>query len=154
MDKIKWCLKQGMKLVDSNERLAQGYLKMAEDSFGTMNREKDKNAVFSVSAGYYTIYYSLYAVMQKIGVKCEIHSCSIEFMKQFLTTLYSQEDVELVELAFSSRNLLQYYVDKSVNKEDLERIWGNAYDFFVKSRDIIIKLDDVEINKIRREIDG
>ncbi len=154
MDKLKWCLRKGMVLVEPNERLAKGYLKMAEDSFGTMDREKDKNSVFSISAGYYLIYYSLYAVMQKIGVKCEIHSCSIEFMKLFLMDFYWEEDVRLIETAFSVRNTLQYYVDKMVNKKDLEMVWGEAYSFFVVSRDIILKLDDSKINKIRSQLVG
>ena len=152
MDKLKWCLKKGMVLIEPNERLAKGYLKMAEDSFGTMNREKDKNTVFSISAGYYLIYYSLYAVMQKIGIKCEIHSCSIEFMKLLVEDFYSKEDLELIEIAFSARNLLQYYVDKSVNKKDLEMVWNRAYGFFVKSRDILSKMDNSKLNKIRKQI--
>jgi len=149
MDKIKWCLKQGMKLVEPNKRLAQGYLKMAEGSLGTMNREKNENVVFSISAGYYVMYYSLYAVMQTIGVKCEIHACSIEFMKRFLKEFYSEEDIGLIETAFSARNVLQYYVDKNVNKSDMEKVWSFAYDFFVKSREIAVKLDEGKIIKLR-----
>ncbi len=154
MDKIKWCLKQkgGLKLVESSQRLAFGYLKMAEDSLGTMNREKDKNLIFSVSAGYYTTYYSLYGILMKCGVKCEIHSCSIEFAKQFLREYYSQEDFDLIDVAFSARNILQYYVDKSVNKKDVERIWNKAYDFFVKTREILVKLDSRKIKEVRNKL--
>jgi len=130
MDKIKWCLKQkgGLKLVESSQRLAFGYLKMAEDSLGTMNREKDKNLIFSVSAGYYTTYYSLYGILMKCGVKCEIHSCSIEFAKQFLREYYSQEDFDLI------------------------RIWNKAYDFFVKTREILVKLDSRKIKEVRNKL--
>ena len=82
MESLGWCKKQkrGIKLVDFNLDVAKGYLKMAGDSIGTMNWEKDENLVFSVSAGYYCIYCSIYSIMQKIGVKCEIHSCSILFV--------------------------------------------------------------------------
>lgn len=154
MDKIDRCFKKekGIKLVEPNQNLVKGYLKMAEDSIGTMQREKDKNIVFSVSAGYYAIYYSLYAVMQKIGIKCEIHSCSIEFLKSFLVDFYSEKDNDLVELAFSTRNILQYYVEVSVNKEDIKRVLDNAYDFFVKSRDIISRLNESKVNEIRKKV--
>jgi uncharacterized protein (UPF0332 family) len=154
MDKINWCKKQdkGIKLVEPNENLAFGYLKMSEDSLGTMNREKDKNLIFSISAGYYSIYYSLYAIMQKIGVKCEIHSCSIEFMKSFLNDFYLNEDFELIETAFSLRNLLQYYVGKNANKNEVSLVWNNAYDFFVKSREIVSKLNELQIKQIRRKL--
>lgn len=154
MNEIIWCLKQkkGLKVIESNERVALGYLKMSEDALGTMTREKGKNTVSSISAGYYSIYYAFYAVMQKIGIKSEIHSCSIAFMKHFLKEFYSNEELDLIEIAFSSRNILQYYVDKSVNQGDLEKVWKEAYGFFVKSREILFKLNEKEINKIRKEV--
>lgn len=154
MNKINWCKRQenGLRLIEPNERLSQGYLKMSEDSIGTMNREKDKNLIFSMSTGYYAIYYSLYAVMQRIGVKCEIHSCSIEFVKLFLKEFYSQKDIDLIEIAFSLRNLLQYYIDKSVNKQDIERVSNQSYEFFVKSREIVFKLNEKQIGEIRELI--
>lgn len=154
MVSLKWCFKQerGIKIVEPSKRLALSYLKMSENSLGTMNREKDKNNVFSISAGYYSIYYSLYAIMQRIGVKCGIHSCSIEFMKKFLKEFYTKEDIVLIETAFSVRNLLQYYVDKSINKNELLLVWKKAYDFFVKSREIFYKLNDIKIKKIRELI--
>ncbi|MFW6311958.1 MAG: hypothetical protein ACOC1K_06965 [Nanoarchaeota archaeon] len=154
MDKIDWCFKKekGIRLAESNQNLVKGYLKMAEDSIGTMQREKDKNIVFSVSAGYYAVYYSLYAVMQKVGIKCEIHSCSIEFMKIYLNDFYSEKDNDIVEIAFSTRNILQYYVETSVNKEDIKYVLDNAYDFFVKSRGIISILNENKINDIRKRL--
>lgn len=125
---------------------------MAENSFGTMEREKDKNLVFGVSAGYYTCYYSLYSILQKIGVKSEIHSCSIELMKILLEGFYSKEDIELIESAFSVRNTLQYYVNKSINKKEVSNLFKNAYGFFVKSREIFSKINEEDILKIRNEI--
>lgn len=154
MVKISWCLRQkgGLKLVEPNARLASSYLKMSEGAVGTMNREKGENTISSISAGYYAIYYSLYAIMQKIGVKSEIHSCSIEFMKNFLMDFYAEEDIDLIEIAFFSRNTLQYYADKSVNQKDMERVWGDAYGFFVKSRGILSNLTEKKINGIREKL--
>ncbi len=153
MSEINWCLKQKfeLKLVERNENLAKAYLKMAEDSLGTMNREKDKNIVFGVSACYYSMYYSLYAVMQKIGIKCEIHSCSIAFARKFLSEFYDADNVKLIELAFSLRNDFQYYVNRSVDKSNVAKILDGAYGFFVKSRDVLSRVSDAEIKKIRRE---
>ena len=72
---IDWCCKQskGVHLVEPNENVSQGYFKLAESSIGTMNRERNKNDVFSISAGYYSMYYSLYSILMSIGIKCEIH---------------------------------------------------------------------------------
>ncbi|MBU0528996.1 hypothetical protein KKF86_04470, partial [bacterium] len=83
---------------------------MAEDSLGTMNRERNYNLMFSISACYYSMYYSLYSILMKIGIKCEIHSCTLEFMKIMLKEYYSKEDIKTIKKAFDLRILAQYYV--------------------------------------------
>ncbi len=155
MVELNWCVKTngGLKLVETCEKLGRGYLKMAEDAIGTMQREKDKNFRFSISAGYYSIYYSVYAIMQKLGFKCEIHSCSIEFVKTFLGEFYSRENLDFLKRALMIRNNLQYYVDREINKSDLDLIWKNSYDFFVLSRDIFSKLGEKKIKEIRNKFE-
>jgi len=95
MATISWCYKQGtgLKLIEPNENVSKGYFKLAESSIGTMNRERHKNDVFSISAGYYSMYYSLYGILMFIGIKCEIHRCTIKFMEEFLTDFYSKKDI-------------------------------------------------------------
>ncbi len=85
MVSVSWCLKQkqGIKIVDESENLCRAYFKMADESLSVMEGLRGKSKIFSVSSAYYAVYYSLYAVMQRIGIKCEIHTCSIEFMKRF-----------------------------------------------------------------------
>lgn len=138
--------------MEPNERIGSGYLKMAEEAFGTMDRERKESVRFSISAGYYSIYYSLYAVMQKIGIRCDIHGCSLEFMKRFLSEFYSEKYFDLIDRALLVRRNLQYYVDRDVNKSDLNLIWDNVYDFFVLSRDVFSKLTSVKVDKIRKEL--
>ena len=52
---IKWCCKQkdGIKLISPNDNLSKGYIIMAENAIGTMNRERNLNQQFSISACYY-----------------------------------------------------------------------------------------------------
>ncbi len=155
MVSLKWCCRQkdGIKLIESNNNLVQGYLKMAEDSLGTMNREKKYNLMFAISACYYSMYYSLYAVCMKIGVKSEIHSCTIEFMKKILSDFYSEEDVKIIKKAFDVRNIAQYYVDKIVSKEDSNYIITKAPLFFNKSKEILSKINEKDIKEIRKKIE-
>jgi len=156
MEKIAWCKRQrgGLKLIEPSQDISDGYLKMAKDSLDVMNREKDKSLVFGVSAGYYSLYYSLYAVMQKMGVKSEIHSCSIAFMKSFLKEFYDFSDVELMELSFNLRNTLQYYVGRNVSQDKVILLWKSAYGFYVKSRDIVMGLSEKEVNEIRERFEN
>ncbi|MEK6918165.1 MAG: HEPN domain-containing protein [Nanoarchaeota archaeon] len=151
---LNWCFRQkdGIKLIDSNDNLAKGYLKMAENSLGTMNRERKYNSLFTISACYYSMYYSLYAVCMRIGVKCEIHSCTIEFMKKILNKFYSEEDIKLIKKAFDIRNTAQYYVDKIVSKEDADYIIEKAHVFFSNSKEILAKINEVDVKEIREKI--
>jgi len=152
---LKWCCNQkdGIKLIEPNENLASGYLEMAEKAIGTMNREKNLNLQFAISAGYYSMYYSLYAVLMKIGIKCEIHTCTLEFMKELLKEFYSKEDSDVIKKAFSTRNTSQYYVDKIIAKEDIESLFSNALPFLDKSKNILAKINEKDILKIRKEIE-
>lgn len=154
MVSLKWCCKQkeGIKLININDNLSQGYIKMAENAIGTMNREKNLNLQFSISACYYSMYYSLYAVLIKIGIKCEIHACTLEFMNQLLQNFYSKDDFRIINKAFKSRDMAQYYVDKIVPKEDINFIISNAPYFLSKSKEILSKLNEKDINEIRLKI--
>ena len=152
---IKWCCKQksGIKIESSNDNLVKSYLKMAENAIGTMNRERNLNLQFAVSACYYSMYYSLYVVLMKFGIKCEIHSCTLKFMKQFLRELYSVEEVKTINKACDIRETMQYYADKVVQKSDIDVIMLQAPLFLNKSKSILEKLNENDIKKIRNELE-
>lgn len=154
MVSLKWCCgqKDGIKIINANDNLAKGYLKMAESSLGTMNREREYNLNFAISACYYSMYYSLYAVCMKLGIKCEIHSCTIEFMKKILTKYYSEEDIKIIKKAFDARDIAQYHVDKIVLKEDSDYIMEKAPLFFNKSKEILAEINEENIKEIRKII--
>ena len=151
---LKWCCKQkeGIRLIEPNDNLTQGYLKMAEDSLGTMNREKPYNLMFTISACYYSMYYSLYAICMKLGIKCEIHSCTIEFMKKLLDKFYSNDDIKTIKKAFDARKIAQYYVDRIVSKKDIDFIISEAPLFFNKSKEILSKINENDVKEIRNKI--
>ncbi|MFH1917681.1 MAG: hypothetical protein ABIJ14_01045 [Nanoarchaeota archaeon] len=154
MVSINWCLKikNGLELVGPNENMANSYLKMAEESLRAIKNNQESK-IWTASTSYYTMYYSLYAVMMKIGVKCEIHKCSIEFMKKFLLGFYSGEDVGLIETAFESRNDLQYYPNQLVNEDKLKIVREGAVDFFVKTKGVLAKINDKQVNEIRKNFE-
>ena len=154
MVNLNWCYKQkdGIKLIEPNNNLTEGYLKMAEDALGTMNREKNFSLRFSVSACYYSMYYSLYAVLMKIGIKCEIHSCTLKFMEEFLSEFYSKDDIKLINKAFECRNTIQYYVDRVIQKSDSDLIILKAPFFNIKSKEILGKLNENQIKDIREKM--
>src|SRR3989344_1475983 len=91
---VEWCLKNknGIKIIEPNINMSNSYFNMAEDSIKVLNNIKDSK-IWIATTSYYIFYYSLYSLMLRIGVKCEIHSCSLEFMKQYLNEFYNQIDI-------------------------------------------------------------
>ncbi|MFH0831256.1 MAG: HEPN domain-containing protein [archaeon] len=154
MASIKWCCgqKDGIRLIEPNDNLALGYIKMAEDAIGTMSRERGYNGMFAISACYYSMYYSLYAILMKIGVKCEIHSCTLEFMKFALSEAYSSGDISIIKKAFDARSTAQYYADRVVTKEDSDFIMSKAPYFLNKSKEILSRINEKDITMIRKRI--
>ena len=96
---LKWCYKQkqGIKLIGPNENLARAYSEMADDSLRVMNNEKNKSIRWAISSCYYSMYYSIYSVLMKIGIKSEIHSCTLKFMELELSKFYSKQDAKLIK---------------------------------------------------------
>lgn len=151
---LRWCCRNenGLRLNASNENLTRGYIKLAEDALGTMNRERNYNRQFAISACYYSMYYALYAILMKIGVTCEIHSCTLEFMKKLLKDFYTEEEIQAIKKALGCRETAQYYVDKIVSKEDETYIMAQAPLFITKSKEILAKLNENDIQRIREAL--
>ena len=151
MDKIKWCAgkKEGLSLIEPNSNLSEAYIKKSEEALESIRVNVIKD--WKISTAYYTIYFSLYSVLTKIGIKCEIHSCTIEFAKRFLKEFFSEEELDFTEDSLKARIDSQYYVDRTVPDEQYNKIIKKAPEFLVKCKSILIKLNEKKINEIRLE---
>lgn len=151
MDKIKWCAgkKEGLRLIEPNSALAEAYIKKAEESLESIRVNIIKD--WKISTAYYTLYFSLYSILTKIGIKCEIHSCTIEFSKRFLKEFFSEEEFDFIEDSLKARTDSQYYVDRAIPDEQYNKMIKKAPEFFVKCKSILIKLNEKKINEIRKE---
>lgn len=152
MDKLCWCFKkkESFEIIKPNNNLAEAYLKKAEDSLNEMLRVETKD--WKISTAYYSMYYSVYAILMKLGLKSEIHSCTIEFTKEHLKEYFSKEDLELLEDAFDARNDLQYYTDRTVKMEIYNSILKNCISFKLKCKNIVQKITLKEIEEIRKKL--
>ncbi len=77
--KIQWCLKKGrgLSLIPPNENLSKAYVTKAKEAVEVMRTLQEQSPSWAMSACYYSMYYSLYAIMIKMGIKSEIHSCDM-----------------------------------------------------------------------------
>ena len=151
MDKIKWCAgkKEGLSLIEPNSDLANAYIKKAEEALESMRVNIIKD--WKISTAYYTIYFSLYSVLMKLGVKCEIHSCTIEFAKRFLKEYFEEAELDFTEDSLKARVDSQYYIDRTVPDEQYNQMIQKAPEFLVKCKSVIIKLNEKKVNEIRNK---
>ncbi len=149
MDKIKWCAgkKEGLSLIEPNSDLAEAYVKKAEEALESLRVNIIKD--WKISTAYYTLYFSLYSILTKIGIKCEIHSCTIEFAKRFLRDYFNEWDLEFTEDSLKARIDSQYYIDRTVPDEQYNEMIIKAPEFLIKCKSILIKLNEKKINEIR-----
>ncbi|MCX6707543.1 MAG: hypothetical protein NT001_05390 [Candidatus Woesearchaeota archaeon] len=147
---ISWCLaqKNGIQLAEPNKNMSQSYIKMAEESIAILSGV-EKSRIWTATTSYYIFYYSLYSLMLRIGVKCEIHSCSLEFMKQFLHEFYNKKDIDMMNTAFSARIDLQYYSDRPVDESAIKEIKAYCKDFYIKTKKSLSIINEDQVNAIR-----
>ena len=152
--KIKWCFKKerGISLIKPNENLVKAYMAKAKEAAEVMRELQEKSLAWAMSACYYSMYYSLYAVMMKLGVKSEIHSCSITFMRYALKIFFDEEDVRMLERAFEARIDHQYYVRRIPEAERLDDLFENAILFYEKSQNVISEIDENFVNSVRDKL--
>ncbi|MGM0609226.1 MAG: hypothetical protein ACQESP_12520 [Candidatus Muiribacteriota bacterium] len=142
MDKLKWCLQQdkGIKLIEPNNRLAKVYLHESKVDMGDIQKSspKWKNIV-----GYYACYNALYALLQKIGIKCEIHDCSIELMDCIGLSDYKEFMIQLKKIRID----VQYYLKKPKQLDQKK-----VTDFVLECKVLFNSLSDTKIKEIRETI--
>ncbi|MFH1641899.1 MAG: HEPN domain-containing protein [Nanoarchaeota archaeon] len=153
MDKIKWCFraKNGIELIETNENLIKAYIRKAEDSLRAATSLKD-NKDWEISSSYYAMYFSLYAILMKVGIKCEIHSCTISFMKNFLNDYFTDEETNLIDKSQKARIDAQYYSDRNISDELYRRITDNTSLFIAKCKNILNELNEKEIENLRERL--
>jgi uncharacterized protein (UPF0332 family) len=124
---------------------------MGEESINALKNLKESK-IWTATTTYYVFYYSLYSLMLRIGIKCEIHSCSLEFMKQFLMDFYNKKDMKMIEKAFLARIDLQYYTDRPVDQNIIEETKRYCKDFYIKTKDILSKITEKDIDRLRMNL--
>lgn len=140
MSKLDWCKgrKRGIKIVDPNENLARSYMEKSEDSMKMMEDAPSED--WKIVGAYYSCYQALYSLLQRAGIKSEIHDCTIELM-EFLP--FSEEEVELVKELKEKRENAQYYVTEETKLKSTHRV----KQFVLKCKEIAEKENFEEIRK-------
>ena len=146
--RLYWCfkLKDGLKIVEPNERLSKSYLEQAKSSL--LRAEKDFNdndLLWATVTIYYAEYYALYSFLQRIGVKCENHACSI----LAVTLLLGEDKTKTINQHKDKRIDAQYYM--KVDQENKVKIMLQEAKIFVSIFDeLVSNVNEVNINTYRK----
>jgi len=133
-DKLSWCLKKpnGIELVEPNENLSKKYFNESDSTL--LSLEAIKKTKWGAIMAYYACYNSLYAILQKAGIKCEIHSCTIELMKYL--SLFTKEEIEFIQDLKEIRQKNQYYLENIIIKD-----LNSVKSFIIKCKQVAEKAD-------------
>jgi len=153
MKKISWCKKQdkGIKLMEPNNNLSQEYFQNAEESMKVLRSIKEtKSNMWLATTKYYTEYFAVYSVLMKIGIKCEIHDCTIALIK-FLEDekIMNKGIAKILEEDKELRIDNQYYLKNKTVDISFEKL----SEFILLIKQTLNNLDNTKITELRRKID-
>ncbi len=151
MATIKWCKsqKRGIKLVGPNDNLFEEYIRTAEESLDILRSIRGKSKVWVATTKYYTEYFAVYSLLMKVGIKCEIHDCTIALCAileetKLIPPGYSKILEEDKQLRIDN----QYYL----KNRDVPLDYDKIVEFVAVIKNTGIKLTNAEIKKIRERI--
>jgi len=152
MSKLNWCFKQkeGIRIIEPNDNVSKAFIQKAEGALESMNQMTNKD--WQISTAYYSMYFSVYSILARIGVKCEIHSCTIELTNELLSDYLSEEEIEFLKDSAKARIDAQYYINRSVAEEQYKEMLKKAPKYLVKCKTINEQLTESKIKELRKEL--
>lgn len=117
--------------------------------------EKDEMDWIFTTA-YYARYFAFYGLLQKCGIKSEIHDCTISLM-YFLfieENLIEKRFYNELQLAKELRIDTQYYITEEIDLNKLKKDSETARSFVLKIEEIIEELTIEQIKKIRDKLNN
>ncbi len=151
MANLNWCKRQknGIRIIEPNENLSDEYLKYAEETLLILKEIDGKSNMWLATSKYYFEYFCFYSILMKLGIKCEIHDCTIELCRflekeeilfdDFTATLEKDKELRIEN---------QYYLKNTKVEIDYDELTN----FLLKTKEVLNNLDYDLINKIRGEM--
>lgn len=135
---LKWCLKQskGIKLLKPSENLARAYLGKSRNALKAMKVNAEAEIIdWAVSASYYAKYFAVYALFWKLGVKCEIHECTIALFEYLFRGKVSDDLIKELRVSV-----------------DLDKVTEQTTAFVLKIEELIDSLDQSTVAGLQNEL--
>jgi uncharacterized protein (UPF0332 family) len=148
-----WCLKQnkGIRQVNPSDNLVRAYLEKSRTALKSMEVNAQANlAEWAISASYYAKYFAVYALLSKIGIKCEIHDCTITLFEYLFSDNAPVEIIKDLRNSKDDRVEAQYYTHEI--KVDLEQVMLTTKRFVVELEKLLDGLDSERIMELQKRL--
>ncbi|MEM5811662.1 MAG: HEPN domain-containing protein [Candidatus Aenigmatarchaeota archaeon] len=152
--KLRWCLKQrkGIKLVKPSDNLCRAFFSKAKLALkSTIVNAKAGLIDWAISASYYAKYFSVYAILSKIGIKSEIHDCTLEVFNFLFSEKIKQELIEDIITSKEERIEAQYYTQVKTIK-DLNKLIENTRSFINELEELAENISEEDIESMRGKL--
>ena len=154
-DDYSFCFKKagGLKLVTPNERLVEVYKKKSRSALNMLESAKEKQEdEWILDTSYYAKYFIIYALFMKVGIKSEIHDCTIFALK----SLFVEENIidnNIYEELEKSKDLRvgALYYDKDFGKEEILKRAKSSPEFCLKVESVLDKITKEDVEKARKK---
>lgn len=148
---ISWCRKKpnGIKLVAPNDNLSEEYIQTAKETLDTLKSIKNNSKIWLATTKYYAEYFAAYSLLMKIGIKSEIHECTIkvcELLEQ--EKMFPKRYSKILDDDKKLRIDNQYYL----KNREVKISYTEILDFILNIKDLKEKLTLEQIENIRRKV--
>jgi uncharacterized protein (UPF0332 family) len=150
---LDWCLKQskGIRLVKPSDNLVKAYLEKSRNALKSMEINAQASLVeWAVSTSYYAKYFAVYALLSKIGVKCEIHDCTITLFEHLFCDSVPRESIKDLRNSKEDRVETQYYTHEI--SVDLEQVKKKTKKFVLEIENVIDGLNSEKIEELQKRL--
>jgi uncharacterized protein (UPF0332 family) len=148
-----WCLQQskGIRIVTPSDNLVKAYREKAKSALKSMQVNAQADLVeWAVSASYYAKYFAVYALLMKIGVKCEINDCTITLFEILFCDNVPKEIIKELRDSKADRVEMQYYTPQI--SVDLEQVLRKTKKFVLEIESIIDGLTSHRIMELQKRL--
>jgi len=153
VEKLKWysTKKNGLRIEKENINLAKEYIQSAEETLSILINIRGKSNMWLATTKYYCEYFSVYALLQRIGITTEIHDCTIELSKMLeemniISKGYARQLESDKELRIDN----QYYLKNRTVDIDVSSL--REYILSIKTK--INSITHKEVEDIRKKLKG
>jgi uncharacterized protein (UPF0332 family) len=105
---------------------------------------------WTISTSYYAKYFAVYALLSRMGIKCEIHTCTISLFNYLFSNDMSPQLMQDLRQAKNDRVDAQYYITSVTI--DSSKMLSDTKEFVIMIEEITDRLNPQKISDIRKKI--